>query len=507
MKIYNFFLIVLLLLSHSALAQSERERMLQNNISNAVKTRNSDQIARAYEQMGDYKAAQGAYAVGIDNMIYALSNYEKANDKRGRETVIFKISDVYAKSGKLKNAIDYSEKALKLAKQIDDIEGQRRAYRQLSDYWKRLGDQKKSDFYAELYKKTFKSATEVSQKENEIARLRREQDELRNQIVDNAEKDAKLKDLEAQINATEGELSKKKEAFQRMEDSLSMAVVEQQSKLELAKEKEKRTQTTIAGGVALLIVLIILAVVIFVALRRSRQNAKMLARQNIEIENQKALIEIEKEKSDALLLNILPKATAEELKEKGFATPQSYEKVTILFTDFKGFTGIAEHLSAEDIIKELNYCFLEFDKICDKHNVEKIKTIGDAYMAAGGVPIPNTSNPIDVVQAGLEMQRFMLRWRREREEQGYTDFFELRLGIHTGSIVAGVVGKNKFAYDIWGDAVNLAARMESSGEVGRVNISGQTYELIKDNFECTYRGRVTAKNKGEVDMYFVDMEK
>ncbi|TAF32397.1 MAG: hypothetical protein EAZ57_08870 [Cytophagales bacterium] len=299
----------------------------------------------------------------------------------------------------------------------------------------------------------------------------------------------------------------KKEAFTRMEDSLSMAVVAQQNQLELAKEREKRTKTTIAGGVAVLVVLIILAIVIFIAFRKAKQTSRMLAKQNAEIESQKTVIEAEKEKSDKLLLNILPKATAEELKEKGHATPQSYEMVTIIFTDFKGFTNIAEHLTAEEIIKELDYCFLEFDKICDRHRVEKIKTIGDAYMAAGGIPLSNTTNPIDVVRAGLEMQKFMLRWRREREEQGKTDFFELRLGIHTGPVVAGVVGKNKFAYDIWGDAVNLAARMESSGEVGRVNISGSTYEHIKNEFDCTYRGRVMAKNKGEVDMYFVDNEK
>jgi class 3 adenylate cyclase len=207
--------------------------------------------------------------------------------------------------------------------------------------------------------------------------------------------------------------------------------------------------------------------------------------------------------SDTLLLNILPEETAQELKEKGSATPKHYELVTVLFTDFKGFTNITEKISPAEVIENLNTCFLAFDEICDKYGLEKIKTIGDSYMCAGGLPVANTTNPIDVVLAGLEMQTFMANWKIEKEGNGLPAW-ELRLGIHSGEIIAGVVGKNKFAYDIWGDTVNLASRMESSGEVGKVNISGTTYELVKHKFECTYRGAVKAKNKGDVDMYFVE---
>ena len=152
---------------------------------------------------------------------------------------------------------------------------------------------------------------------------------------------------------------------------------------------------------------------------------------------------------------------------------------------------------------ELNNSFLEFDKIIDKHNLEKIKTIGDAYMCAGGIHVENTTNPIDIVKAGLAIKDYMENLKKEREAAG-EDFWELRIGIHTGPVVAGVVGKNKFAYDIWGDAVNTASRMESSGVPGKVNISGYTYEIIKDQFKCTYRGKIKAKNKGEIDMYIVE---
>jgi adenylate cyclase len=214
-------------------------------------------------------------------------------------------------------------------------------------------------------------------------------------------------------------------------------------------------------------------------------------------------LEKEKNQSDKLLLNILPFETAQELKEKGIATPKRYAQVTVLFTDFKGFTFHAEKLSPEQLVEELNFYFSAFDGICQRYNLEKIKTIGDAYMAAGGIPTPNQSNPIDAVKAGLEMQKFMEEYNAKLRLQG-GECLSLRIGIHTGPVVAGVIGLNKFAYDIWGDAVNLASRMESSGEVGRVNISGSTYQLVKHHFACSYRGKISAKNKGEVDMYFVD---
>jgi class 3 adenylate cyclase len=224
---------------------------------------------------------------------------------------------------------------------------------------------------------------------------------------------------------------------------------------------------------------------------------------NEELKTTIDLVEQERQKSDKLLLNILPEETAQELKATGVATPKHYDLVSVLFTDFKGFSQIAEKLSPQEVIENLNTCFLALDEICERHNLEKIKTIGDSYMCAGGIPVANTSNPMDCVQAGLEMQAWMAHWKKEKEQKGELAW-ELRLGIHSGPVVAGVIGKNKFAYDIWGDAVNLASRMESSGEAGKVNISGATYELIKDKFQCTYRGKIEAKNKGEVEMYFVE---
>lgn len=214
-------------------------------------------------------------------------------------------------------------------------------------------------------------------------------------------------------------------------------------------------------------------------------------------------LEDAKKKSDELLLNILPEETAEELKTMGRANTRKYEMVTVLFTDFKGFTLVAEKMSPEDLVTELDNCFAFFDDLTSRHSLEKIKTIGDSYMCAGGIPKPNKTNPVDAVLAAFKIQRFMEATRQMKESLN-EPFWEIRIGIHTGPIVAGVVGKKKFAYDIWGDTVNTASRMESSGAPGKINISGSTYEYVKDFFDCTYRGKVQAKNKGAIDMYFVE---
>ncbi len=221
---------------------------------------------------------------------------------------------------------------------------------------------------------------------------------------------------------------------------------------------------------------------------------------------QRNRISKEKKRSDELLLNILPEETAEELKATGTAKAKSFDLVTVLFTDFKNFTQASEKLSPEELVAEINHCYSEFDRIITKFGIEKIKTIGDSYMCAGGLPVTNQTHPHDVVSAGLEMVAFVERNKHERiaKDQPY---FELRLGIHTGPVVAGIVGIKKFAYDIWGDTVNTASRMESSGHIGKVNISGPTYELIKDKFTCTHRGMVDAKNKGQIEMYFVEGKK
>jgi class 3 adenylate cyclase len=204
-------------------------------------------------------------------------------------------------------------------------------------------------------------------------------------------------------------------------------------------------------------------------------------------------------------MNILPASTAEELKEHNSVRPVRYESATVLFTDFKGFTKIAELVTPEELVRELDDCFRMFDEIVQRHGLEKIKTIGDAYMCAGGLPQPNTTHALDAVKAGIEMVRGLHRMMEQKAAEG-KPVFQMRVGIHTGPVVAGVVGSHKFAYDIWGDTVNTAARMEQGSEPGRVNISGATYELVKEVFPCMYRGALEAKNKGAIEMYFVEFD-
>ncbi|GBF50099.1 adenylate/guanylate cyclase catalytic domain protein [Leptospira ryugenii] len=222
-----------------------------------------------------------------------------------------------------------------------------------------------------------------------------------------------------------------------------------------------------------------------------------------ELQIAKELAENEKRKNEKLLLNILPAEIAEELKEKGATEPILYENVSVMFTDFKGFTQIAETLSPQELIRDLDACFIQFDKITERYKLEKLKTIGDSYMCAGGIPKRNKTHAIDSVLAALEIQSFMNLMKQIKEEQGFP-FWELRLGIHSGPLVAGVIGEKKFAYDVWGDTVNTASRMESSGQTGKINISGTTYDMVKEYFDCEFRGQVSAKNKGEVAMYYVN---
>lgn len=228
-----------------------------------------------------------------------------------------------------------------------------------------------------------------------------------------------------------------------------------------------------------------------------------LEHQKQEILLQKQLIEEERRKTEDVLSNILPHHVVMQLKSIGYAKPRNYKKATVMFTDFKGFTKSCEHLTPDEIVTALHTYFCEFDGIVVKHFIEKIKTIGDSYMCAGGVPLRNRSNPFNVVLAGLEIQKFMISIENLQTKENLPDW-KLRIGIHTGELIAGVVGKIKFAYDIWGDTVNVAKRIESACEIGKVNVSESTYMEIKDFFDCEFRGEIDMKNRGAMKMYFVN---
>lgn len=254
----------------------------------------------------------------------------------------------------------------------------------------------------------------------------------------------------------------------------------------IVREKELTEQNRKMAGIA----------------RQVEKTNALLEIQKEEINQQKRTIEAEKEKSDQLLLNILPNEVARQLKSKGKAGTREYKQVSVLFTDFKSFSTISKELNPNELVGTLDAYFARFDEIAMSHYLEKIKTIGDSYMCAGGLPLSNRSNPIDAVLAGLEMQHYVQSLHPAMRAAEKT-LWELRIGIHTGPVIAGVIGKKRFAYDIWGDTVNIASRMEQSGQTGMVNISGTTYELIREYFICDYRGKVETKNMGKIEMYFV----
>jgi len=383
-----------------------------------------------------------------------------------------------------------------------------------------IQDLKNKGIYEVIFPKAIAMET-VKEKNNELSK---ELENLEETKVELTEKSEALVDRQVQlkniVQQKQGEILKMTEAqakvdlllekqkrmvdsldFEREIDSLVLAISDKELKQAESNLQEQEAITALQQSqrnfsIALALIGLLIAGGMFLRYIGIKNHAKVLEAKN-------KIIKEEKERSEELLLNILPRAIAKELKEEGQAKAKHYEKVTVLFADFKNFSEISKLMTPEVLINELDYCFKNFDFITSNLHLEKIKTIGDCYMCAGGLPSPNDDHPERVIQAALEMQSFLDELKREKIEKG-VPYFEARIGIHTGPIIAGVVGLKKFAYDIWGDTVNVASRMETGSEPGRVNISGSTYELVKNKFEVEYRGKVPAKNMGEVDMYFVE---
>jgi class 3 adenylate cyclase len=268
-------------------------------------------------------------------------------------------------------------------------------------------------------------------------------------------------------------------------------ISQKQLEVDLLNQQKRNQRIVVIATIIALILIIGLAIGLF--------------RRNKFIEKTKQLVEIEKDRSDKLLLNILPEGTAKELKDNGKVNPQKFDSVTVMFTDFEAFTKYSQDLTPELLVKSVDYHFSKFDQIIEKYGLEKIKTIGDSYMCAGGLPIATKDHAQKMLHAAFEIRDFIENIKSSEVRE--ITHFNIRIGIHTGPVVAGVVGIKKFAYDIWGDTVNIASRLESNSEPGKINISENTYQLIKDSFECEYRGEIKAKNKGMMKMYYVHQKK
>lgn len=525
---------------------------------------NCDYIQVVYANIGIALHNTGDTKAGIEYLLQARRLLQSQKDGPSLASLEHLIAGVYFSDQDVYNALSHNNEAIRFARETRQNDVLANCYRTGADIYYQLYDFEKA---YESYRKYLilsdslrlseqaqqqridQQRTLLSDAENQIKYLltlqnikdlelqqaRYDQDRLKlvNEKLELEKKrrEDKVRLLEAQKDADQSKLreqtllalqanqqlrlaaqqldAEKKErliAGLRQQEQIDRAQRQADSvrveQLRLDQEFQRREQESFRrfvyglGGLGLTI-LALLGLGWLLARRASRR----LELKNQEIQAQKAQIEEERHKSDRLLLNILPDEIAQELRSHGYATPRFYAAATVLFTDFLNFTRLSEKLTPEELIDELNDCFLGFDEICEKYGLEKIKTIGDAYMCAGGLPVPNDTHPVDAVGAAIEMTA----WLNDRNRTVPNAVFrEMRIGIHTGPVIAGVVGKNKFAYDIWGDAVNLAARLEELGEPGRINISGATCEAVKHRFRCTYRGKKEVHNKGLVDMYFIE---
>lgn len=394
--------------------------------------------------IGEIFYEQGNYPKALDYLLRGLKIQEEIGDKHGIAVSLANIGHNYNAQYKYNQAIVECNKGLTLSKEMESINQQESACACLYEAYKGLGNPTKALEYHE-----------------QLAIL--------NDSLINRENAKKFTQLDMQYEFD------KEEAKEDME---------QEKKDVIAAQELKRKNLERNGFMAGFAVVLLFAGVFFY---------------------QRNSIKKEKERSEELLQNILPKEVAEELKTKGHSDAQLIDNVTVLFTDFKNFTALSELLSPKELVEDLHACFSEFDRICEKYGIEKIKTIGDSFMAAGGLPSPNTTHAQDVVKATLEMIDVVEKVKAEKAKVNQ-HFFEIRIGVHTGPVVAGIVGIKKFQYDIWGDTVNTASRMESSGVAGKVNISEATYVLLKDDPHYTFknRGKIEAKGKGEMEMYFVE---
>ncbi|SKB34756.1 adenylate/guanylate cyclase domain-containing protein [Maribacter arcticus] len=414
--------------------------LLYFNQSGPIFEKLGNKIALAYNlgNKGLAYAQKGRPTKAEENIEEAVAILEELGDYRPITTYLNYMSDIYADKEDWDGAFDYALRSLDLAKQYGLKVRISSAYLKLSELYERTGYASASLNYYRKYI-VFRDSVVNLTAVQQMADIRRNSEQAQ---------------FKAELDLTN-------------------------------QQKQTQKVVTIATGIALFLIILL---------------AIGLYRRNVFTKRTNAIIEKEMARSERLLVNILPEETARELKEFGKVKAKKFESVSVLFTDFEAFTAASEHVDPELLVTRLGYYFTAFDDIIEKYGLEKIKTIGDAYMCAGGLPFPIEDHAIKMVKAAFEILQFVEEAKSEKE----TDFsFNVRIGINTGPVVAGVVGSKKFSYDIWGDTVNVASRMETFSDSGKINISKNTYNLVKDIFDCEFRGQIEVKNKGLMSMYFV----
>lgn len=390
--------------------------------------------------IGMVYAVQGRDELAKTKINEAIKILEKLQDYYPISNYLTYMSDIYLRQGQRSIAVSYAKKSLELAQRYGLKEQISDANLKLYELYQKINDHPKALIY-------FKAHIQYRDSMNNI------------------------------------------ESVQKMADfRTNFEVSQKQIEVDLLHQEKKNQQIIVFASLIAFGLIFLIAIIVY--------------RRYVFMKKANLIIERERNRSENLLLNILPEATAQELKQSGKVLAKKFESVTVLFTDFKDFSNFAEKLSPEKLVERVDFYFSKFDEIIGKYDLEKIKTLGDAYMCAGGLPSPTPDHATKMIQAAIEIAKFV----RDSKISSSTDdpFFDIRIGINTGPVVAGIVGTKKFAYDIWGDTVNIAARMESNSVPGKINISENTYDLIKHTHTCEYRGEIEVKNKGMMKMYFVN---
>lgn len=542
---YLYFLFIVCLLPLSLIGQgnlSALQKQLEQAENQLEKMNLSIEIGALQQQSSDYKEAAKSYEVA----------YNIARQLKNTAVQAQTSYHLYEANAGLRNETNQNywlNRALELGKAVGDSDLIIKATIARSRIWTRKGNYRQAYLLNqeafEYFSAKGTSITELEQKFTlEQQRLQKDRNQLesqRNELIgqrdtlareigqlrneknqlssDNQDLQVQTEQLTEEKQQVQEEVSAKTEQLQSVaqekavvekiaaqrgaevkqlsRDTLEKQLIIQEAKNQLMASKmavERQNQIIFGSAIGLLF-FILTSLLLYARFKTKKRSAKALSAKNEEIQ-------AERKRSDELLLNILPAPIAEELKATGKAKAKHYKEVTVFFSDFKNFTKDAEALGPEKLVEELDKVFRKFDEIISQYpDIEKIKTIGDAYMCASGFT-NRTSLPNSLVKASLEMQAFLAE-----KAQTEPRLSQARIGLHTGEVTAGVVGSKKFAYDIWGDTVNIASRMESQGEPGKVNVSGETYGLIHYRFNCTPRGKIQAKNKGSIEMYFVEDEK
>ena len=442
---------------------------LQKALEYALKTPESAYLSGIYISMGNGNYHLGSYREALKYYTLADSLSRAENDVMSRAQNLNNLALVYAALYQAPKAITYYAEAMELYRGLDMPMEAANVYANLGELYLDINQNQLARLHFDTALQQHRALgldqqvlSNLHQLATTYARLKtfepayhfRTQAAALADSLLNAEKVNSISEMQAKYE------SEKKEA----------QIVSLQADQE---NKQRQRNLSVVGT----LVFFVIAVILYIQRRRIRK---------------------ERNRSNALLLNILPTEVANELKATGESEARLYNNVTVLFTDFVNFTGISEQLSPTELVAEIHKNFTAFDAIIEKYGLEKIKTIGDAYLAVCGLPHETVNHAEKVVLAALEICDFI---------QHSNSPFQVRVGINSGPVVAGIVGVKKYAYDIWGDTVNTAARMEQHSEAGKINISGSTYQLVKNNCLCTPRGKIKAKNKGEIEMYFVDQNK